>query len=76
MKNRIIAATARALEVPESSLDESASAETLEAWDSLGHVAVMLEIEQEFGVQFATEELEHLTSIDKIHERLQQRVAA
>lgn len=52
--------------LPEEHITSHTSPETLEAWDSLQHLNLMLAIEQEFGVQFTPEEMEQLVSVARI----------
>lgn len=49
---------------------DALSRETLEAWDSLGHIRLISATEEEFGVQFTIEEIERLTSAAQLLERL------
>ena len=47
-------------------LDERSSAADLAAWDSLGHVRLVLALEKRFGVQFADESVVNLVSVEAI----------
>ena len=49
---------------------DSLSRETLQEWDSLGHIRLISATEEEFGVQFTIEEIERLTSAAQLLERL------
>jgi acyl carrier protein len=51
---------------------DSLSRETLQAWDSLGHIRLISATEEEFGVQFTIEEIEGLTSAAQLLEKLSQ----
>ncbi len=44
-------------EVPTKDLDENASPETLEAWDSFNHMKLIVALEEEFDVQFEGEDI-------------------
>lgn len=44
---------------------------TLEAWDSVTHLNLILAVEAEFGVQFDTAEIPELLSVGKIRGRLE-----
>ena len=44
-----IALVSIALDVPKSSIKDGSSMETLDKWDSLGHMRIILEIEQSLG---------------------------
>jgi acyl carrier protein len=48
--------------VPLESVQPDSSPETIETWDSLQHLNMVLALEQEFGVQFEPEEIEKLLS--------------
>lgn len=45
---------------------DNAAMGTYEPWDSLGHVAVMMALEAEFGVKVPTERLGELVSLELI----------
>ena len=44
--------------------------DTVEAWDSVTHLTLILAIEAEFGVQFETAEIPNLLSVGDIRARL------
>ncbi len=56
--------------VPIAQINAESSADTLEAWDSLQHLNLVLAVEQEFGVQFTPEEIEKLISVNAVVEML------
>jgi acyl carrier protein len=39
------------------------TAHDIEAWDSLIHVTLMMEVETRFGIRFTTAEIAYLTSV-------------
>lgn len=49
------------LEVPQ--LTSQTTADDIEEWDSLSNVALIVAIEQFFGVEFATGEVEHFRNV-------------
>jgi len=55
---------------PESSPD------TIDSWDSLKHLEIVLALEQEFGVQFSPEEIEQLLSVELMAALLEEKLAA
>ena len=57
---------AEALEVPLDQIAADASIETLEAWDSLGHVKVVMRIEDRIGRTLEAEEIVSLFDIDSV----------
>jgi len=55
-----------------SQLSEQDSPATIESWDSLNHVYLILALEAEFGVQFDAEEIANLISVGAIQRRLER----
>jgi acyl carrier protein len=43
-----------------------ASRETIEEWDSLSHVEILFAIEEDQGVEFGEDVMDHLDSVDAI----------
>ena len=70
MRDRVRQAIADVFSVPAAQIPEDASPETLEGWDSLRHLEIMLELEMQFGVRIPTEEVPELISVDAIEEAL------
>ena len=54
------------LEVEATLLTEMTTSEDVETWDSLKHLAIVLEIENRFGVNFQAEHIPYLTSVGAI----------
>jgi acyl carrier protein len=52
--------------VDASSVHIDSSPQTIEAWDSMGHLNLILALEQSFGVQFSPEEVAAMTSVRAI----------
>jgi acyl carrier protein len=69
-----IAADVFAVPVNHIILDSSPA--SIEKWDSLQHLNLVLALEGEFGVQFAPEEIEQLLSIESITAVLDQKLHA
>jgi acyl carrier protein len=49
----------------------SLAAGSIEAWDSIGHLEMILAVEQEFGVQFAPERIAELTTVGRLYGALE-----
>lgn len=49
--------------VPADKLSVESSPESIESWDSMQHLNLVLAIEERFGVQFEPEEIEEMKSI-------------
>jgi acyl carrier protein len=52
------------------SLADSTTASDVEGWDSVAHINLMFSIENEFGVQFAGNELAEFTNIGELKRSL------
>ena len=50
------------------------STDTLNKWDSLGHLHLISAIEQEFDVKFSTDEILKLKSVNLIQKALQKKI--
>ena len=49
------------------------SAETIQKWDSLGHLRLVNAIEQAFKIQLTTQEIMEMCNFQKVIEILEQR---
>jgi len=49
------------------------SMDTIQKWDSLKHMSLVIEIEKEFSVDFEDEEVELLTSMETILAVIQEK---
>lgn len=65
---------ARVLEVPLDAVGVDDTIETLEQWDSIGHMHIILEIERMLGVELETEQVLALESVKDVADVLQDDV--
>ena len=56
MEDRLRKLLAVLLGVDEQQIDENASTETIEGWDSLKQMNIVVALEEEFDIQFSEEE--------------------
>lgn len=49
--------------VPPQALSHSSSPNDIELWDSIGHLNLVLALEQEFGVRFSPEQVDGLIDL-------------
>lgn len=54
-------------------LHPASSPDTIERWDSVQHLNMIIALEQEFGVRFAPEEIEEAVSVQAIAELIQRK---
>jgi acyl carrier protein len=70
MRNRIKQVMAAAFEVSAGTIPDDAGTENFEAWDSLGHMQLMLGLEAEFGIEIPSETMLELLSLVDIESYL------
>jgi acyl carrier protein len=63
---RLIEVAADVFGVPASTLSADSSSESVESWDSITHLNLMLAVEQATGVRIEPEQMVELTSVGKI----------
>lgn len=51
------------------------SPDTVESWDSINHLNLVMALEQEFGVEFDPEDIEQLLSVPLTIEMLEKKLA-
>ena len=60
MSDAIKEVMAQVLQVDAASIDEGTSTNSVERWDSLRHMQLILALEDEFGIQFPDEMIPNL----------------
>ena len=63
------------LDVPEAEITSATSPETIEAWDSLQHLNLMMALEDAFGVELAPDDFEQMANIGAIVALLEHRLS-
>jgi acyl carrier protein len=71
---RVRGIAADVLQVPASQITLQSSTETIGTWDSVHHLNLVLALEQEFDTQFDPEEIDKMTSIERILEVVGSKV--
>lgn len=62
-RKKIIGVMALIFDVDPGEIKEDSSMDTIEAWDSLKHMRLVIALEQELGVEFDDEEVVELLSL-------------
>jgi len=70
---RFLRSVALALGVDVSSLNIDLSKKDISEWDSLGHLKLLLGLEEEFEIQFSMEEAGTLSSLQDIYNLIKTR---
>jgi acyl carrier protein len=72
---RIQSLLAQVFHVPIEEIKPDLAVGDLPQWDSMGHMDVMLSLEEHFYLQIDTETISELTSIPAIREHLEKKAA-
>ena len=59
-------AAADVLRIPLERITEASTPESIEIWDSVEHLNLILALETQFGIEFEPEEIEQMKSIGQI----------
>lgn len=60
-------------EIRPEEVTSDSSPDTIETWDSIRHLNLVVALEQEFGVQFEPEEIEQMISVELIADLLTEK---
>jgi acyl carrier protein len=63
------------LDRPQLNITRQSKASSVEGWDSLAHMNLLVAIEQEFGVSFTLAELEEMKSVGDMVDMIEKKVA-
>jgi len=63
---RLIELVASALDLPVSSVSLDSTVDSLEGWDSLAHLRILMQVERAFGVRVDMEAAAELASVREI----------
>jgi acyl carrier protein len=72
---RLTSLVARVLELPLAQAAE-ARVDNTPGWDSLAHLALLMAVEEEYGVSFSPDEIAELESVELIDEAIDRLVGA
>lgn len=74
MEQRVREVMAAILGLEEDEIEDDTSPNTVESWDSLKHMNLILALEEEFDVEFSDDQVGELTSYGEIRETLAELV--
>lgn len=72
MLPRVKSVLASTFHLPEDAVPDDAAFGSLEGWDSLGHITLMLAIEREFGVTLTTEAMSQALTLPALADFVSQ----
>jgi len=62
--------------VPADKITPTSTPETIETWDSIQHLNLVLALEEKFGVQLSPEEIEQMKSIGDVIKLVEGKLQA
>ncbi len=74
MENKIKNLVAKILNVDESQLTNESSPNTIENWDSLKQMEIIVSIEEEFNIEFDDDDVLNIKNIDSIINILSSKI--
>lgn len=66
MKEKVYQVISHVMNVPIDNINDESSPETIEGWDSLKHMNLILALEEELGVHFTDEQIVESLSVRQI----------
>jgi len=73
IEEKILEVLAEVLEIKIEKMPKDVTRETIANWDSLGHVRIVLALEEKFGINFDIQEIPNLTSLEAIKNAVLER---
>lgn len=64
------------MDVDPAGLTEASNGDSVEEWDSLSHVRLMVAVERKFGLRFSNGDIESITSLGGILDLVLRKAAA
>ena len=66
VEGRVYRIVSELFDVPVSSLSPASSPATIESWDSMGHLNLVLALEEEFGIKVPPDRMDAMVDIGSI----------
>lgn len=73
MKERVFKVISVVLNIPIDTIKDDSSPDTIEEWDSLKHMNLIVSLEEEFGVEFNDSEIIRMLEVSTIIEILKKK---
>jgi acyl carrier protein len=74
MENRIKKVMGDIFNIDVNSINDKSSSDSIENWDSLKHMNLLVALEEEFDVEFDDVDLENLLNFQLIHTAIRERI--
>jgi acyl carrier protein len=66
MEDKVFAIVSKVMSYPMSNINIDSSPDTIEEWDSVKHINLMMALEEEFDVQFSPDEISDMLNVKLI----------
>jgi len=73
LDTRLVDTLSQVFNVDPSTITAETNPATLPAWDSVGHINLILELEDVFDIRFASEEIPTLNSAERLQAAISSR---
>jgi acyl carrier protein len=70
LNDRLVKVISQVFGIPEGQVTPGLSRDTIEDWDSVNHLKLILALEEEFHLRFPLAEIPNLVSVERIEEAL------
>jgi len=74
MRDKIKNVMALVFEIEPSQIPDSASTSTIDNWDSMNHMNLVVALEEEFNILFSDEEIVEIISLDAVEKSLSSKL--
>ena len=74
MENKIKKIMAEIFDIEVSEINSNTYSDTLEQWDSIKHMDLIIALEEEFNIKFDAEEIIQMISYDLIFETIKAKI--
>ena len=72
MKEDVFRVVSQVFNIPLDQVNEDSSPDTIQGWDSLKHMNLVLTLEEEFGIQFAEEQIVEMLNVALLVEAIKE----
>ena len=73
LNERVFKIVSQVLNIPVEQVNEYSSPENVEQWDSLGHMNLILALEEDLKIKFTDEEIARMTDVNLILKALHNK---
>jgi len=74
MEERIKSVMSSVFNVPQGVIQSDASPDTIDSWDSLKHMNLIIGLEEEFDIEFDDEDIGNLLNYELIKIHIEERI--